>query len=110
MNGEMFLAWVRQGLTPTLQKGDLVLMDNLATHKIAGIREAIEAAGARRLYLPPDAPDFNPSENRWSKIKQILRSQAPRTESALPLATKTAFQTISPADCQGYFFSAQYAI
>jgi DDE superfamily endonuclease len=80
-------------------------MDNLATHKIAGIREAIAAAGARRLYLPPDAPDFNPSENRCSKIKQILRSPAPRTESALLLATKTAFQTISPADCQGYFLA-----
>ena len=110
LNGEMFLAWVRQGLPPTLQKGDLVLMDHLATHKIAGIREAIEAAGARRLYLPPDAPDFNPIENRCSKIKQILRSPAPRTESALLRATKTAFQTISPADGQGYFFSAQYAI
>jgi transposase len=110
MNGEMFLAWVRQGLAPTLQKGDLVIMDNLATHKIGGIREAIEAAGARLLYLPPYSPDFNPIENMWSKIKQILRSQAPRTESALLLATKTAFQTISSADCQGYFFSAQYAI
>jgi len=110
MNGEMFLAWVRQGLAPTLQKGDLVIMDNLATHKIAGIREAIEAAGAQLLYLPPYSPDFNPIENMWSKIKQILRSQAPRTESALLLATKTAFQAISPADCQGYFFSARYAI
>jgi transposase len=110
MNGEMFLAWVQQGLVPTLQKGDLVIMDNLATHKIGGIREAIEAIGARLLYLPPYSPDFNPIENMWSKIKQILRSQAPRTESALLLATETAFQTISPADCQGYFFSAKYAI
>ncbi len=77
MNGEMFLAWVAQGLAPTLQKGDLVILDNLATHKINGIVEAIEAAGARRLYLPPYSPDFNPIENMWSKIKQILRSQAP---------------------------------
>jgi transposase len=110
MNGEMFLAWVRQGLVPTLRKGDLVIMDNLATHKIAGIREAIEAADARLLYLPPYSPDCNPIENMWSKIKQILRSQAPRTESALLLATKTAFQAISPADCRGYFFNAKYAI
>ena len=110
MNGEMFLAWVRQGLVPTLQTGDLVIMDNLATHKIAGIREAIEAAGARLLYLPAYSPDFNPIENMWSKIKQILRSQAPRTENALLLAAKTAFQAISTADCQGYFFSAKYAI
>ncbi len=110
MNGEMFLAWVAQGLAPTLQKGDLVIMDNWATHKIRGIREAIEAVGARLLYLPPYSPDFNPIENMWSKIKQLLRSQAPRTESALLLATKTAFEAISTADCKGYFFSAQYAI
>jgi len=110
MNGEMFLAWVRQGLVPTLQTGDLVIMDNLATHKIAGIREAIEAAGAHLLYLPAYSPDFNPIENMWSKIKQILRSHAPRTESSLLLAAKTAFQAISTADCQGYFFSAKYAI
>ena len=110
LNGEMFLAWVQQGLAPTLQEGDVVIMDNLATHKIRGIVEAIEAAGARLLYLPPYSPDFNPIEKMWSKIKQSLRSQAPRTESELLLAAKTAFQAISTADCQGYFFSAQYAI
>ena len=110
MNGEMFLAWVAPGLAPTLQKGDLVILDNLATHKIRGIREALEAAGARLLYLPPYSPDFNPIEKMWSKIKQLLRSQAPRTESALLLATKTAFEAISTADCRSYFFSAQYAI
>ena len=110
LNGEMFLAWVAPGLAPTLQKGDLVILDNWATHKIRGIREALEAAGARLLYLPPYSPDFNPLEKMWSKIKQLLRSQAPRTESALLLATKTAFEAISTADCRSYFFSAQYAI
>src|SRR5208282_2308387 len=109
MNGEMFLAWVAQGLAPTLQKGDLVILDNLATHKIRGVLEAIEAADARLLYLPPYSPDFNPIENMWSKIKQVLRSQAPRTESELLLATKAAFQAISTADCQSFFFSAKYA-
>lgn len=109
MNGEMFLAWVAQGLAPTLQKGDVVILDNLATHKIQGIVEAIEAVGARLLYLPPYSPDFNPIENMWSKIKQSLRSQAPRTESELLLATKTAFQAISTADCHSFFFSAKYA-
>jgi transposase len=109
MNGEMFLAWVAQGLAPTLQKGDLVILDNLATHKIRGVLEAIEAAGARLRYLPPYSPDFNPIENMWSKIKQILRRQAPRTESELLLATKAAFQAISTADCQSFFFSAKYA-
>jgi transposase len=109
MNGEMFLAWVAQGLVPTLQKGDLVIMDNLPTHKIQGIVEAIEAAGARLLYLPPYSPDFNPIENMWSKIKQTLRSHAPRTESELLLATKVAFEAVSATDCKGFFFSAQYA-
>ena len=109
MNGEMFLAWVAQGLAPTLQKGDVVIMDNLATHKIHGTGEAIEAAGARLLYLPPYSPDFNPIENMWSKIKQILRSQAPRTENELLLASKAAFQAISPADCKSFFFDAKYA-
>jgi transposase len=110
MNGEMFLAWLAQGLAPTLQKGDLVILDNLATHKIQGIVEAIAAAGARLLYRPPYSPDFNPIENMCSKIKQILRSQAPRTESELLLATKAALQAISTADCKSFFFDAKYAI
>ena len=110
MNGEMFLAWVQQGLAPTLGPGDVVILDNLATHKIRGVREAIEAAGARLLYLPPYSPDFNPIEPMWSKIKQILRSHAPRSDEQLLLAAKIAFQAISSADCKGYFFSARYAI
>ena len=109
MNGEMFLAWTRQGLAPRLHPGDVVILDNLATHKIRGVREAIEAVGARLLYLPPYSPDFNPIEPMWSKIKQILRSHAPRTEDQLLRAAKTAFQSISTADCQGFFFGAQYA-
>jgi transposase len=110
MDGEMFLAWVVQGLVPTLQKGDVVIMDNLATHKVQGVREAIESAGARLLYLPPYSPDFNPIENMWSKIKQILRSHFPRTASELIAAAKTAFQAISHSDCQGFFLNARYAI
>jgi transposase len=109
MDGEMFLAWVIQGLVPTLQKGDVVIMDNLATHKVQGVCEAIEAAGARLLYLPPYSPDYNPIENMWSKIKQILRTQAPRTASELIAAAKIAFQAISLSDCQGFFSNAKYA-
>ena len=109
MNGEMFLAWVREGLVPTLQKDDRVIMDNLATHKVQGVREAIEAAGARLLYLPPYSPDFNPIENMWSKIKQALRTHAPRSADELLRAAQTAFNSVSIADCQGFFFSAQYA-
>jgi transposase len=109
MNGEMFLAWVTQGLAPTLRTGDLVILDNLATHKIRGVREALQAQGARLLYLPPYSPDFNPIEPMWSKIKQILRSHAPRTGTELLRAGKTAFQAISVSDCKGFFLSAKYA-
>ena len=109
MDGEMFLAWVCQGLVAVLQVGDLVIMDNLATHKVAGVREAIEAAGARLLYLPPYSPDFNPIENMWSKIKQALRSLSPRSQTELLAAAGLAFDAISPADCCGFFLHAQYA-
>jgi len=109
MNDETFLAWVTQGLAPALRPGEVVILDNLATHKIRGVREALEAAGVRLLYLPPYSPDFNPIEQMWSKIKQILRSHAPRTEEKLLHATKMAFQSISAADCKGFFFSARYA-
>jgi transposase len=109
MDGEMFLAWVVQGLAPTLQKGDLVIMDNLATHKVQGVAEAIEQAGARLRYLPPYSPDFNPIENMWSKIKQILRSADPRSDNELAQAAKKAFQAVSLADCQGFFSNANYA-
>jgi len=81
MNGEMFLAWVLQGLAPTLRPGDVVILDNLSTHRVRGGCEAIEAVGARRLYLPPYSPDFNPIEQMWSKIKRILRSRAPRSSA-----------------------------
>lgn len=110
MDGELFLAWVRQGLVPTLRPDDLVIMDNLATHKVAGVRAASESVGARLLYLPPYSPDFNPIENMWSKIKQLLRSLAPRTGAERLQAAALAFAAISTDDCQGFFLHAQYAI
>lgn len=109
MDGEMFLAWVRQGLGPNLQPGDVVIMDNLVTHKVAGVRQAIEALGARLLYLPPYSPDFNPIENLWSKVKHILRSLSPRTANQLLQAVALAFAAISVADCYGFFLNARYA-
>ena len=109
MNGEMFLACVRQGLAPTLRPGEVVILDNLATHKVRGVRASLEAVGARLLYLPPYSPDFNPIEPMWSKIKQTLRSHAPRAQEDLRRAAKTAFNAISTADCKGFFFSARYA-
>jgi len=110
MNGAMFLAWVRQGLVPRLAIGDLVIMDNLATHKMADVRPIIETAGARLLYLPPYSPDFNPIENMWSKIKQSLRTAEPRTEAQLLAAARTAFDSVSTTDCRGFFLHARYAI
>jgi transposase len=109
MNGAMFLAWVKQGLLPVLKKGDVVILDNLATHKVQGVSEAIEEVGARLMYLPPYSPDFNPIENMWSKIKQILRSLAPRTQDELIEAARIAFEAVSAADCHGFFSHAKYA-
>ena len=109
MNGEMFLAAGGAGHSARLTDSELVILDNLATHKIRGVREAIEARGAGLLYLPPYSPDFNPIEPMWSKIKQILRSHAPRSDEQLLLAAKAAFQSISSADCRGFFFGSKYA-
>jgi transposase len=108
MDGEMFLAWIQQGLVAELHQDDLVIMDNLATHKMSGVRRAIEQAGARLEFLPPYSPDFNPIENMWSKFKQSLRSQSPRTASELIAAAKIAFERISTADCRGFFLNARY--
>ena len=86
-----------------------MILNNLAAHKIPGVREAIQAKGARLLYPPPDSPDFNPIKPMWSKIKQILRSHAPRAETKLLVAAKAAFQATPLTDCRGFFFSAKYA-
>ncbi len=110
MDGALFLAWVQQGLVPCLQRDDVVVLDNLATHKVAGVREAIEAAGARLEYLPPYSPDLNPIENLWSKVKQGLKSRGPRNARQLLKAAKAAFAAVTPTDCQGFFLHAGYAI
>jgi len=109
MDGEMFLAWVKEGLAPVLESGDIVVLDNLATHKVAGVKEAIEAVGARVEYLPPYSPDFNPIENLWSKVKQILKSRNPRTLRQLYKAAGAAFAAITIADCHGFFLNAGVA-
>jgi transposase len=109
MNGELFLAWVEQGLAGCLQADDVVVMDNLATHKVAGVREAIESTGARLEYLPPYSPDFNPIEPLWSKVKQGLKSRQPRNARQLHKAAGAAFAAVTPADCRGFFLHAGYA-
>jgi transposase len=109
MDGELFLAWVKQGLVPGLQRGDVIILDNLSTHKVAGVREAIEATGARLEYLPPYSPDFNPIENLWSKVKQGLKSRDPRKARQLFKAARAAFGSVTAEDCHGFFLHAGYA-
>lgn len=83
MNGASFLAYAEQVLAPELRPGDIVVMDNLPAHRISGVREAIEKAGARLLFLPPYSPDFNPIEMAFSKLKALLRKAAARTVGEL---------------------------
>jgi transposase len=109
MDGDLFLAWVQQGLVHCLQPDDVVVLDNLATHKVAGVRETIEGVGARLEYLPPYSPDFNPIEPMWSKIKPGLKSREPRTARQLHKAAGAAFAAVTLADCQGFFLQAGYA-
>lgn len=109
MEGEWFLAWVKAGLVPGLHRNDRVIMDNLAPHKVAGIREAIETAGARLEHLPPYSPGFNPIEPRWSKVKQGLKGRDPRMARQSLKAAGAGFATVTPEDGQSFFSSAGYA-
>jgi transposase len=110
INGETFLAWVRQFLVPLLRPGDIVLMDNLSSHKVAGVRAAIEAAGAVLRYLPPYSPDFNPIEQLFAKLKTLLRKAAARTVEALWHAIGDLLAAFSPAECANYFTDAGYCL
>ena len=103
INGELFVAYVEQVLVPTLKPGDVVIMDNLRVHKAAGVREAIEAAGAKRLFIPPYSPDLNPIELAFSKLKALLRAKAIRTVDALWKALGDLCNSFSPAECANYF-------
>jgi transposase len=107
-DSDVFRAYVKDVLAPQLQRGDVVIMDNLQPHKAAGVKEMIEAAGARLLYLPPYSPDYNPIENMWSKVKQHLRSAAARTYDALLKAIADALATITVSDCVGFFRHCGY--
>jgi len=108
LDGPAFLAYVEQVLAPTLAAGEMVLMDNVRTHKVAGVRAAIEAKGAKILYLPPYSPDFNPIEKPFSKIKSILERIAARTADALETAVGEALRTFTPRQCMNYFASSGY--
>lgn len=110
MNGPLFLAYVEKILVPTLNKGDIVVMDNLPVHKIAGVREAIEGAGAFLLYLPKYSPDLNPIEQAFAKLKSILRSIAARTERAVRRAIKKALRAFSTHECAAYLRNSGYSM
>ena len=103
INGNSFLAYVRQALVPTLRVGDVVVMDNLSSHKRAGVREAIEVAGAQLLYLPPYSPDFNPIELAFSKFKWLLRTAAERTVEALWNTCGELLDRFTEHECRNYF-------
>jgi transposase len=108
VTGERFRAYVAETLVPALRSGDTVILDNLGAHKVAGVREAIEAAGARLLYLPPYSPDFNPIELAFAKLKALLRRAAARTVGDLWEAIRQAFVCFSPDECRHYFTAAGY--
>jgi transposase len=109
MNGEVFRAYVEQTLAPTLAPGDIVIADNLASHKVAGVRAAIEARGASLLYLPPYSPDLNPIEQVFAKLKQLLRSAAARSRDALWDAIGALLARFQPDECSNYFLNSGYA-
>jgi len=108
LNGDLFVAYVQQQLVPTLRPGDVVVMDNLSCHKRAEVRQAIEAAGARLLYLPPYSPDLNPIEQVFAKLKQLLRSAGKRTVEELWEFLGRALDAFDPEECRNYFRHCGY--
>ena len=108
INGEIFLAYVEQVLAPTLTTGDIVVLDNLGSHKVAGVREAVEARGARLVYLPPYSPDLNPIEQAFAKLKALLRKIAARTVAALWDALGDIVGRFTPQECSNYLTHAGY--
>jgi transposase len=102
INGAAFLAYVEQFLAPTLAAGDIVVLDNLSSHKVNGVREAIEARGASLLYLPPYSPDLNPIELAFSKLKRLLRDAAERTVDALWQTIGRLLERFTPTECANY--------
>jgi transposase len=108
VNGELFEAYVRQQLAPTLRAGDVVVMDNLAPHKRAGVKEAIEAAGAQVRYLPPYSPDLNPIEQAFAKLKALLRRAGERTVEGLWRLLGQLLDEFSPEQCRNFFRHCGY--
>lgn len=110
LDGDMFRKYIEQMLVPTLSPGDIVIMDNLTSHKVQGIMEAVQNVGATILFLPPYSPDLNPIELMWSKLKAILRKLKIRTAELLPDAIASAFNSISVSDIVSWFQHDGYAL
>lgn len=110
VNTASFAAYLDQVLGPTLQAGDVVVLDNLRVHKAAGLAELVEARGARLLYLPPYSPDFTPIELAFSKLKTHLRTAAARTREALTQAVRTALDWVTAQDAHGWFHHCGYHV
>lgn len=108
MNGDLFLAYVQQQLVPTLKSSDVVIMDNLSSHKRAGVRDAIESVGATLMYLPPYSPDLNPIELAFSKLKTLLRKAAVRTTEELWSVIAVCIDQFSTQECINYFRHCGY--
>ena len=108
INGERFKIYVEQILIPTLASGDVVIMDNLASHKAKAVRDAIRRAGARLLFLPKYSPDLNPIEQLFAKLKHHLRRAQARSKDAVCDAIADALQTVTPPECSKYFAHAGY--
>jgi transposase len=109
LNGELFVKYVRQELAPRLRPGDILVMDNLQTHKTAGVIEAVAEREARVLYLPPYSPDLNPIENAFAKLKRGLRDWAARTVAGVYGALRAIVTQFAPDECAAYFQHAGYA-
>lgn len=107
---EIFLAYLDHVLCPQLRLGDVVVMDNLSSHKVKGVRERIEAAGAELLYLPPYSPDLNPIEKAWSKLKLLLRSAKARTKDVLDQAITDLLPQITQDNARAWFRCSGYGV
>jgi transposase len=110
VNGAVFYGYIQECVLPPLQAGDILFMDNLSAHKVAGLEELIRSCGAHLIYLPPYSPDFNPIEWAWSKVKTILRRLKARTFPDLLEALKQALLAITPQDIHAWFAHCGYAI
>jgi transposase len=109
-DGKVFLAYITQMLVPVLKKGDIVVMDNLAAHKINSVAAAVASAGASILFLPPYSPDLNPIEIFWSWLKSSLRRERPRTRTGLDRCIAKAMEALPVAHCAGWFRACGYKV